>query len=210
LKERIADYRLMGILVTLLVGLPFTAFFVVRQRVWESEARLRELSLVDDLTGLYNRRGFRELAAHQIKTAGRLRRRLSFVYVDLDRMKWINDTWGHEEGDRALKDSAAVLRETFRASDIIARVGGDEFAVLALESPESLDGAIMERLLENVRSQNSQHTRPYDLSLSVGVTQYDPEYPCSLDELLSRGDRLMYGEKQNKGRASPGLQSGRP
>ena len=95
------------------------------ERKW-AEEKLREMSLMDDLTGLYNRRGFLTLATQQLKIAHRLKQGLALFYLDLDRMKWINDTLGHREGDRALIDTASILRNTFRASDIVARIGGDE------------------------------------------------------------------------------------
>ena len=119
----------------------------ITERKW-AEEKLRELSLIDDLTGLYNRRGFLTLASQQLKIAHRLKQGLALFYLDLDRMKWINDTLGHREGDRALIDTASILRNTFRASDIVARIGGDEFIGLSIETSEMNGKMIMDRLLE--------------------------------------------------------------
>ena len=164
----------------------------------EIENKLRELSLTDELTGLNNRRGFFMLAAQQIKNAARFKQSAALLYADLDNMKWINDKLGHTEGDRALVDFAALFKSSFRASDIVARLGGDEFVGLALESGDSSVEMIMARLHENLTARNIQESRSYQLALSLGVVRWDPKNPCSLDELLERGDKLMYEQKQIK------------
>jgi diguanylate cyclase (GGDEF)-like protein len=179
----------------------------LRQRVAEletSEAErrrveevLRTLLLADDLTGLYNRRGFLTLSQQQLKTADRMKIRMALLFADFDDLKWVNDTLGHPEGDRALIEIANVLKETFRESDIIARLGGDEFVVLAIESDGAPAEILTTRLRENLETRNANRDRRYKLSLSVGVSRYDPERPCSIDELLARADRLMYEQKQN-------------
>jgi diguanylate cyclase (GGDEF)-like protein len=160
------------------------------------EARLQAVSLTDDLTGLYNRRGFFALAAQQLKLAQRAYMRTSLVFLDLDRLKGINDRWGHAEGDRALVDTAGILRSTFRESDIIARIGGDEFVVLIEDTYDDRDGAVLNRLEASLRSHNASVGRPYPLALSVGVAHCVPDQPCSLEELINRADALMYQNKQ--------------
>jgi len=168
----------------------------------EEQARLMEkvraLSLTDELTGLHNRRGFLSLAEQQVKIANRTKGALSLFYFDLDNMKKINDTLGHREGDHALRETAYVLGNTFRDSDIIARIGGDEFAVMAIESSENSAEAFVNRLGEHLRELNSGGARSYDLSLSVGVAHYEPEKPCTIDELLAQADSLMYKHKRAK------------
>lgn len=159
---------------------------------------LREMSLSDDLTGIYNRRGFLTLAQQQVKMANRMKVRLLLLFADLDGMKWINDNLGHHEGDRALIETAGVLKETFRESDIIARIGGDEFAVIAMEESETNDGILVERLQENLDAHNASKDRAYKLSISAGIVHYDPESPCSIDELLDKADKLMYEQKRVK------------
>jgi len=164
-----------------------------------AEVELRELSLSDDLTGLSNRRGFMYLAKQQLKVSDRNRKGLVLVFADLDQMKRINDTFGHSEGDRALMDAAGILKNSFRVSDIISRIGGDEFVVLSVEAPEKSEELIMDRLQENLRVHNLEAARPYELSISFGITMYSPEEPCTLEELIERGDKLMYEQKQKKG-----------
>jgi diguanylate cyclase (GGDEF)-like protein/PAS domain S-box-containing protein len=162
------------------------------------EEDLRTMSLRDELTGLYNRRGFITLAEQQLKVADRMKRGLSLLFADLDRMKFINDTFGHQEGDRALIDTTNTLKNTFRGSDILARVGGDEFVVLALETNDVYCDLLADRLKANFDAFNEKSGHGYMLTLSVGIAHYDPENPCSIDDLLKRADTLMYKKKKNK------------
>ncbi|MHB8092472.1 MAG: PAS domain S-box protein [Syntrophales bacterium] len=162
------------------------------------EEEIREMSLRDGLTELYNRRGFITLAEQQIRAANRGKRAVLVTFIDYDGLKRINDTLGHKEGDRALIDTADVLRRTFRESDIIARPGGDEFAVL------SIDAAVMNledfsvRLQQHIAEFNARASRPYKLAMSWGTAVYDPESPLSLDELMSSADQRMYAQKKAK------------
>ncbi|MFQ5814333.1 MAG: PAS domain S-box protein, partial [Anaerolineae bacterium] len=160
------------------------------------EETLRALALLDELTNLYNRRGFSVLAEQQLKMAERGKRKMLLLFADLDGLKWINDTFGHSEGDRALMETADVLEETFRESDIVARIGGDEFVVLAVETNGSPAEVLVHRLQENLEARNARRDRRYELSLSVGLARYDPERPCSIEELLTQADRAMYERKQ--------------
>ena len=165
-------------------------------------AALREMSLVDPLTLLYNRRGLLALARQLFKVADRMRRRVSHIFVDLDGLKVINDSLGHGVGDQALLETTELLKETFRDSDIIARMGGDEFVVLAMENAGADAELWTARLQENLRARNARADRSYLLSLSIGIVYYDPDAPRELDDLLARADRLMYEEKRAK-RLSP-------
>ncbi len=157
---------------------------------------VRELSLTDELTQLYNRRGFLTLAEQQLKIANRTGRGLSLFFFDMDNMKRINDTFGHKAGDRALKASARILKKTFRDSDIAARIGGDEFAVMAIESPGGDADNFYSRLQKNLEQHNRRSKASFEVSLSTGIAHYDPAKPCSIDELLNRADRLMYMSKK--------------
>jgi len=148
---------------------------------------LRTMALIDDLTGLNNRRGFSTLGEQQLKLADRNKKGMFLLFTDLDNMKGINDSYGHQEGDLALIETASVLRASFRKSDIIARVGGDEFAVLAVESHKGSGEILAARLQERLRTHNAQRNRCYKLSISVGLDYYDPTCPRSIDELLDRG-----------------------
>ncbi|MFN2398605.1 MAG: diguanylate cyclase [Gemmatimonadaceae bacterium] len=162
------------------------------------QVALRAMSLIDDLTGLYNRRGFLTLAKQQLKVADRMKKRVSQIFVDLDGLKAINDAQGHRAGDHALIEAADILKETFRDSDIIARIGGDEFVVLAMETSGATAETFAARLAENVRVRNARDARLVPLSFSMGVAYYDPENPCTIEELLARADTLMYNEKRAK------------
>ncbi|MEW6584461.1 MAG: diguanylate cyclase [Nitrospirota bacterium] len=164
------------------------------------EEELRELSLVDELTGLYNRRGFETLAKQQLKTADRMKKGLFLIFGDLDDLKKINDTYGHKAGDLALVDASDLLRDAFRDSDIIARIGGDEFVILGMESTRIKSSIFLQRLDRQFTHFNDREVRPYRLSMSLGIAEYDPENPCSCDELVSRADAVMYdGKKKKKG-----------
>jgi diguanylate cyclase (GGDEF)-like protein/PAS domain S-box-containing protein len=161
------------------------------------EEALRDMALVDDLTGLYNRRGFFTMSQQQLKMADRTKIRMILLFADFDNLKHINDTLGHPEGDRALIEVADVFRETFRESDIIARMGGDEFVVLAIETDSISPEILATRLQENLEARNARGDRRYKLSLTAGTARYDPRRPCSIDELLARADRAMYERKRD-------------
>lgn len=159
---------------------------------------LRSLSLIDDLTGLYNRRGFADLGEQYLKLARRSGRGVTMVYLDLDRFKTINDSLGHHVGDRALIKVADILRATFRRSDIIARLGGDEFGVLALEAADESSELLVERLRERVVDFNESSPEPYQLSVSIGMAHHDDDPRVRLDDLVAEADSEMYREKHDK------------
>jgi len=167
-----------------------------------TENALREMSLVDDLTKVYNRRGFMTLAEQQIKVAHRTKKDMSLFYADLDDLKRINDSLGHEEGDAALVEAAGFMRDVFRDSDIIARLGGDEFVVLAIDVAEGKINALTRRLRDRLHARNARPDIAYPLSFSLGIARYNPDRPCSLQELLTEADQKMYQEKSSKKRVS--------
>lgn len=162
------------------------------------EENLRNLAVTDELTGLYNRRGFSFAAEQELKHAHRTKTDLILLFFDMDKLKAINDTFGHTEGDEALKAAAAVLRSTFRASDIIARWGGDEFAVLALDVPKGSISVLQHRLDETLEHLNSAEGMRYRISFSMGMSCCDPEKNTSLYELVRIADGVMYEEKRNR------------
>lgn len=162
------------------------------------EEEMREMSLRDLLTELYNRRGFITLAEQQIKAANRTQRPLQLTFIDLDRLKWINDTLGHEKGDKVLIDTAQLLRQTFRESDIIARLGGDEFAVLSIDTGDMTGEDFSRRLQQHIDAYNSKESRLYKLSMSWGTVIYHPDSSVTLDQLISAADELMYTQKKAK------------
>lgn len=158
------------------------------------ERELRYLALTDDLTCLYNRRGFFAAATHQLKVARRNGQSLLLLFCDVDGLKEINDSLGHREGDLALVRAADVLEESFRDSDIVARLSGDEFAVLAPEASDRNLEMLLHRLRTNLDRANANEPR-YELSISVGAARFDPEHPVALGELMAEADRAMYAEK---------------
>jgi two-component system cell cycle response regulator len=159
---------------------------------------LRSLSLIDDLTGLYNRRGFSDLGEQYLKLARRSGRGVTMVYLDLDRFKTINDSLGHHVGDRALIKVADILRATFRRSDIIARLGGDEFGVLALEAADESSELLVQRLRERVTDFNQSSPEPYQLSVSIGMAHHDEDLRVRLEDMVAEADSAMYREKHGK------------
>ncbi len=175
----------------------FVLRFEKMMRDRKGEAALLALSLTDELTDLYNRRRFFVLAEQYLKVAVRTKKRLLLFYLDMDGLKLINDRCGHNEGDQALIALASVLKKTFRESDIIARIGGDEFVAL-LESTDDKTEILIARLDENIKDYNLKVSQDYELSVSVGVADFDPQDPISIDELLSRADALMYAQKRKK------------
>jgi diguanylate cyclase (GGDEF)-like protein/PAS domain S-box-containing protein len=162
------------------------------------QAEILALSITDQLTGLYNRRGFMVLTKQQLKIADRDKTEMLLLFADLDGLKGINDMLGHKEGDKALIETASVLKQTLRSSEIIARLGGDEFAALIINSTEAHSGAITARLQSIIDSLNNQENRKYRLSVSVGYSCYNPEKPRSVDELIASADQLMYEQKNKK------------
>ena len=168
----------------------------------KQEEKLRKKAITDDLTGLFNRRGLYTLAEQQCKLANRVGKPMHLLFLDIDGFKTINDKFGHAEGDQALIDTANILRRTFRESDIIARIGGDEFVVLLTEPAESdIERIIIGHVNRNLIIHNDKNPKRYKLFFSMGVSRYDPAHPCSITELLSRADRLMYEEKKQHKKA---------
>ena len=157
---------------------------------------LQTLSLIDELTQLRNRRGFFELAQQALKVAQREHYAMGVFFMDLNGLKRINDTLGHQAGDQALRDAAEILRATFRSSDILARIGGDEFVAMAhVHSTQDLH-ALSSRLREHLQEFNRTHRRPYPLNISVGMTLVDIPTEEDLESLLARADAAMYEEKR--------------
>ncbi len=152
--------------------------------------QLRQLSLVDELTGLYNRRGFLLLAEEQLLLARRAKRNLLIFYADLDGLKQINDELSHTAGDEAIAQAARSLSETFRNTDIKARIGGDEFIVMAIEA----EGHNAEALLRRLHEKLAEHNQ----CMSVGVVSYNSEDEVPLEDIIAEADRAMYKEKRRK------------
>lgn len=163
------------------------------------EAKLHHMSITDDLTGLFNRRGFMVMADRQLKLACRQKENIFLLYADFDNMKWINDTFGHQMGDNALIETATILKRTFRQADLIGRVGGDEFIALITdhENNNPLE-QVMARFEKKIANANSLENRKFKIMLSTGTVQYDHNSACSIDDLMIKADQLMYEDKREK------------
>jgi diguanylate cyclase (GGDEF)-like protein len=162
---------------------------------------LAALSLLDELTGLYNRRGLLNLGEQQLKLADRNGRGLAVVVADLDGLKTINDTRGHAAGDGAIRTAGEVLRRSFRETDVLARTGGDEFAAIAVgayrESPEIL----LHRIRESADAVNAARPEAPPVRLSLGAAHYEPGRGVALQSLLEQADEAMYADKRARGAA---------
>jgi len=168
-------------------------FAIERQRL---QSELHNLLLNDSLTGLYNRRGFLVLANEQFKLLHRSAQGLLLFLFDVDRMKAINDTFGHSRGDQMLIDAAILLRNTFRASDILARLESDEFGILAIGTLPSTTELLQARLQANLNRFNAQSRRPHQLMFSSGISYAAPESQTTLEEMLSKAEGGMNEQKQ--------------
>ncbi len=161
----------------------------------ENEQRLREISLVDDLTGIYNRRGFYELAGKQVNISRRSGKGFLLYFFDLDHMKEINDSYGHMAGDNALLAAAGILKKVFRSSDIISRWGGDEFVVLTVNAEPADMHAIDARIAQEIKNHAPSSGMQYSLSMTWGIVKYEPGSQMELDELIKCADKNMYRNK---------------
>ncbi|HZO62661.1 MAG TPA: GGDEF domain-containing protein [Gaiellaceae bacterium] len=160
----------------------------------EQARELERLTLVDELTGLFNRRGLLVVGEQALYRARRDGRAVVLLFLDLDGLKRINDTHGHGTGDEVLRAVADVLRTAVRESDIAARIGGDEFGLLLFADGESTEH-VVERIQAGARSARVERRLPCDVSVSVGTCAIDPRTPGSVEDLLAQADRAMYQRK---------------
>jgi diguanylate cyclase (GGDEF)-like protein/PAS domain S-box-containing protein len=164
----------------------------------EAEKKLEKLARIDSLTGCYNRRYGLELFDRQIKLSHRSKSPLLLNFLDVDNFKDINDSFGHEEGDKVLKEVVKLLKSALREIDIICRMGGDEFLLIFPDSSLKDASLIKERLDKNLSKLNHSLKKPYKIELSVGLSCYDPDNPQPMDELIRIADQKMYEDKKNK------------
>ena len=167
------------------------------------EEQLRMLSLADELTGLYNRRGLFALGEHAMRSARRHKTGLNVLFLDLDGLKGINDRFGHCEGDQALRDVAVVLRGAIRESDVVARAGGDEFVVLVEDEPQAAE-ELAQRLRRRIAAADATGERRYRLEVSLGIAFWSPDEKATLQELIDRADQRMHTVKHAKRDATAG------
>lgn len=164
----------------------------------ESLQKQRAFANTDDLTNLLNRIGFSLLVDQQFKIANRKKKGMLLIYIDVSNLKKINNIFGQKAGDMALADSANIIKNTFRISDIIGRIGEDEFAVLTIDSSWAVADIFAIRLKDNLNKFNKEITRPYKIYFNIGFSYYDPLNPCSLEELILKARTYLEEEKQGK------------
>ncbi len=169
-------------------------------KLQSTKEKLEYLSLTDDLTGLHNRRGFFTFGLQQMKIAKRLKEDNYLLFLDIDNLKEVNDAHGHAVGDLLLQGVAAILKGTLRESDVIGRIGGDEFAVLAMRSKGVGERALQARIEEGVQAFRLKKYGHLRLSMSMGMVRVDPQKYQQLDDFLAHADFLMYQQKRSKER----------
>ncbi len=200
---------------------PDGVIYAVARDVTESKANqdklavlteeLRVMAVIDEQTGLNNRRGFNILAEQHLKHAQRTRRKAVFFFADLDGLKQINDKLGHAVGDQAIRDAGTLLVTAFRKSDVIARLGGDEFVILATDAAADQVQPLVGRIQEQIRRFNSTEPPPaFSLAMSIGPTIHDPDQPETVDAILKRADQTMYEQKARRKSVVAGVKEARP
>ncbi len=167
------------------------------------QMQLHSLSLCDDLTGLHNRRGFLLLAEQQMKVSRRNHSPCLLLFLDVDRLKEINDTFGHAEGNNTIIEAAGVLRSSFRQCDILARIGGDEFVVLAVGTWEPSEAALRAHLKHKIEAFNLQPDRKHAISFSIGIVPCGANIQSPVEDLLAKADALMYQDKNSRRQRVP-------
>jgi diguanylate cyclase (GGDEF)-like protein len=172
---------------------------ILRYAIMRHKGRveLQSLSLVDDLTSLYNRRGFMLFAQQQLSIAIRTKRGMILFFIHLEGLNEITEKSGRQYEDLAKIETANILKETIRESDIIARHSRDEFTAMALESFDASNEIIITRLQDELKYHNKQENRQYKLSLCIGKAYYDTEELCTIDELINRAKESMIEQKKN-------------
>jgi diguanylate cyclase (GGDEF)-like protein len=186
-----------GMATAIVAILAFCLILILSHRIQDLEQNIRALSLRDELTQLYNRRGFYVLAAQALRLAHRANTPFSVLFMDMDNLKEVNDTLGHEAGSELLQEMSAILAANFRETDVIGRLGGDEFVVAGNATLHEIQLAT-ERLEAATARANAHPDRPYTVSFSYGYVTTDDTNCQTLDDLLSRADKIMYQAKRNK------------
>ena len=161
----------------------------------ERELAAIQMATLDELTNISNRRGFMMLAQLSLSLCARQKIPAALVFMDLDKLKPINDKFGHAEGDWALIAFAGQMKSAFRDSDLFARLGGDEFVALLTNTSKQQAEEIIGRFSRSLKKCNQEASRGYDIAFSYGIVEFNPEKHCAIEELLAVGDSLMYEVK---------------
>jgi diguanylate cyclase (GGDEF)-like protein len=210
-ESRMPAYYTTAIVATMAVFVSCAILIYLARRMNSMEAEVNDLSLRDGLTDLHNLRGFRLLAEQGLRVANRLRAPFSVLFIDLDDLKKTNDTLGHQVGSDLLIEVAEILKSSFRETDVLGRIGGDEFAVAGQFSEDHIARAA-HQLEVSAAVANRGRSHPPTLSFSVGCVTMQPGDSETLDSLLARADKAMYNEKRRKkalvGRAGPAAAPG--
>ena len=171
----------------------------------ERELATIEMATLDDLTNIANRRGFMKLAQQSLHFCGRHRIPAALVFLDLDKFKPINDTFGHAEGDRVLIAFANLMKSVCRNSDVLGRLGGDEFVILLAETSRQSAEDFIARFSQSLVKYNQDENRGYDIGFSYGIVAFNPEQPATIREMLADGDAQMYKLKHAKKLSEPSM-----
>jgi diguanylate cyclase (GGDEF)-like protein len=169
-----------------------------KPRLRPAGREIRETSLTDELTGIYNREGFLALAEHQMKIARRHNKSVCMLNAEVDNSRISSNQFEPDGRDVLLRDAASILKNTFRESDVIARVGGDEFVIIPLGATEADTDRVAARLKKNLELFNSKRNGRYKLSIRYGASHCDPKSLCCIDELFRQEDRST--DEENKAR----------
>jgi diguanylate cyclase (GGDEF)-like protein len=205
MMDMIAKERVHGVTLEKKVKERTTELQQALNELSQANDKLEQISVRDELTGLLNRRGFLSAASWYIALAKRNKSSFICIYIDLDKLKSINDTYGHAHGDIAIKAIAAILNKTFRKTDVIGRMGGDEFTVLALDYSESGYNRIIKQIDFLVEEYNRENDNPWKLGYSCGIALSSQEHGFDIDTLLKFADQALYKEKQEKKKNGAGL-----
>ncbi len=195
--QKMPPHLTTAILASTAVMLSFALLLFLAWRINRMEVEIHDLSLRDALTDLYNIRGFELLAEQALRMARRAHLPFSVLYIDLDDLKRVNDTYGHQAGSALLVETGKILKSSFREIDVVGRIGGDEF-VVAGQFGQSGKAVAVERVEECVNRRNSESDSPYRLSFSIGSVTTDTGPQQNLDELMRIADQAMYEEKRRK------------
>ena len=168
------------------------------EQFMKDNTRLNAVAKTDELTGLYNRRGFLEYAVKAITDSDNRNKKALLCYVDMDNLKLINDRYGHDDGDFALRLIARILNETFRNTDIIGRIGGDEFVVFAIVDMPDYENVIKKRIADITARNNDRTGKPYSVEVSTGICEFTCGEGVDIYELLDQADEKLYVEKSAK------------
>lgn len=196
-SQILPEHYATAILASAAAAMSFVLLMLLVWYIKTMEAEIHNLSLRDELTGLYNLRGFHLLAEQALRLARRSQAPFSVLFIDLDNLKQINDVYGHTVGSATLNETGDLLQATFRETDVLGRIGGDEFAVAGQFSHAAIAVAT-ERLREISEFRNSHAGRDFPLSFSIGHVTSSHNGKESLSTLLSKADEAMYEEKRHK------------